>query len=158
MKVVLDTNVFIDAFFDGNEDCKLILREEHNGEFQLLMSNDMHEELLRILEKSLKEFDLTDAEAVCIRRMLSRAILRTDCIKPTTKFKACSDSDDNMFFSCAIDGNADYIISRDKHVQGLRERKDLLKNKDGKEIKILYPDEFIMQLKTLKLVANFNNK
>jgi len=31
MNVILDTNVFIEAFFEGNEDCVLILREEHKG-------------------------------------------------------------------------------------------------------------------------------
>lgn len=158
MNVVLDTNVFIDAFFEGNENCILILKEEHKGEFQLIMSNDMHEELLRMIDKMVKEHKFTNVEILNIQKVLSRAIFRTKNIEPTTKFKKCSDKDDNMFFSCAIDGNADYIISRDKHIQELRERKDLLKNKSGKQIEILYPDEFIMKIKTIKLVANFNNK
>jgi putative PIN family toxin of toxin-antitoxin system len=157
MNVILDTNVFIEALFEGNEDCILILREEHKGEFQLIMSNEMHEELLRIVNKSAKEYNLSNMEILNTQKILSRTILRTEYIKPTTKFKKCSDSDDNMFFSCAIDGNADYIISRDKHVQDLRERKDLLKNKDGKEIKVLYPDEFVMEIKKIKLVASFSN-
>lgn len=157
MNVILDTNVFIEALFEGNEDCILILREEHKGEFQLIMSNDMHEELLRIVSKSAKEYNLSNVAILNAQKVLSRTILRTEYIKPTTKFKKCIDQDDNMFFSCAIDGNADYIISKDKHVQELRERKDLLKNKNGQLIKVLYPDEFIMELKTIKLVANFNN-
>lgn len=158
MRVVLDTNVFIDALFAGDKNCTLILREEHKGEFQLIMSNEMHEELLRMMKKMVEEYEFNSSDTINIFKILSRAILRTEDVKPKSKFTKCSDTDDNMFFSCAIDGNADYIISRDKHIQDLRERKDLLKNKDGKEIQILYPDEFVMELKTIKLVANFNNK
>jgi len=117
----------------------------------------MHEELQRMMVKMFKEHEFDNIEILNTQKVLSRTILRTEYIKPTTKFKKCSDKDDNMFFSCAIDGNADYIISKDKHVQELRDRKDLLKNNNGKEIKVLYPNEFIMEIKTIKLVANFNN-
>lgn len=156
MKVVLDTNVFIDSFFNQNDDCKLILREEHKGEFQLLMSNSMHEELLRILDKSTKEFELSVQESIMIFKLLSRAILRTKNVEPKKKFTECEDPDDNMFFECAIEGNADYIISRDGHIHALKNRDIPLKNSNNKEIKIMYPDEFVMEIKKIKLVASFN--
>ena len=158
MRVVLDTNIFIDAFFKNNADCNLILREEHNGEFQLLMSNKMQEELLRILDKSILEYELESNEVIPIFKILSRAMLRAEKVEPRKRFTKCEDPDDNMFFECAIEGNADYIISRDKHLHNLKNSDVILKNSSNKEIKILYPDEFVFEINKVKLVANFNNR
>ncbi|MBI2671412.1 putative toxin-antitoxin system toxin component, PIN family, partial [Candidatus Woesearchaeota archaeon] len=43
-------------------------------------------------------------------------------------------SDDNKIIECAIDGNSDCIITKDKH---------LLKLKEYKGIKIITPEEFL---------------
>lgn len=156
MKVVVDTNVFINAFFEADKECKLVLRKEHNGEFHLVMCHDMNEELQRMLESSIKKFNIDSNGSVMIYKMLSRTLLRADNINTTTKFNKCSDKDDNIFFSCAIDGNANYIISKDKHIH---EMKNVgLKNKNKQPIEILYPDEFIQKLDKLKLITHFNNK
>lgn len=153
MRVVLDTNVFIDAFFKDDRDCNIVLKAERNGEFRLLVSNEMQEELLRILGKSFSEFDFDGNEVFIIMKIISRALRRSDPISTTKKFTKCEDKDDSMFFECAIEGNANYIISRDKHIHSLKDDKIFNKNKE--EIKILYPDEFVMELKKIKLVANF---
>ena len=153
MRVVLDTNVFIDAFFKDDRDCNIVLKAERNGEFRLLVSNEMQEELLRILGKSFSEFDFDGNEVFIIMKIISRALRRSDPISTTKKFTKCEDKDDSMFFECAIEGNAHYIISRDKHIHSLKDDKIFNKNKE--EIKILYPDEFVMELKKIKLVANF---
>jgi putative PIN family toxin of toxin-antitoxin system len=157
MNVILDTNIFIGAFFENNKDCSLILKEEKNGEFELIMSHEMQEELNRILHSSFKKYEFTASQIEIIFKMLSKALLRTTNIKPSHNFSKCSDKDDNMFFSCAIDGNANYIISKDAHIHALKDDKNPIKNKNKEEIKILYPDEFIMELKKIKLVANFSN-
>lgn len=153
MRVVLDTNVFIDAFFKDDRDCNIVLKAERNGEFRLLVSNEMQEELLRILGKSFSEFDFDGNEVFIIMKIISRALRRSDPISTTKKFTKCEDKDDSMFFECAIEGNANYIISRDKHIHSLKDDKIFNKNKE--EIKILYPDEFVMELKKIKLAANF---
>ena len=43
------------------------------------------------------------------------------------------DPNDNLFVETAVAGNADYIVSQDKH---------LLKLKEFKKIKIITPEEF----------------
>ena len=153
MRVVLDTNVFIDAFFKDDRDCNIVLKAERNGEFRLLVSNEMQEELLRILGKSFSEFDFDGNEVFIIMKIISRALRRSDPISTTKKFTKCEDKDDSMFFECAIEGNANYIISRDKHIHSLKDDKIFNKNKE--EIKILYPNEFVMELKKITLVASF---
>ena len=47
------------------------------------------------------------------------------------------DPDDNKFIEAAITGNAEYIISQDKH---------LLRIKKYKEIKILSPEQFLIKI------------
>ncbi|MDU1095806.1 MAG: putative toxin-antitoxin system toxin component, PIN family [Clostridium sp.] len=158
MRVVLDTNVFIDAFFGTNENCKLILRKEHNGEFNIIMSKEMNEELIRMIQSSMKKLEMSEDEEAIVYRMLMRALFRTEKIEPKIKFTKCSDKDDNMFFACAIDGNADYIISRDHHIHNLKNADKPILNKAKKEIKILYPDEFVFELGRIQLASSFNNK
>ncbi|MGL4654728.1 MAG: putative toxin-antitoxin system toxin component, PIN family [Sarcina sp.] len=157
MRVVLDTNVFIEAFFSSDENCSLILRAEHDGEINLIMSSKMHEELLRIINKLIHELEFTSSETFEVFKLLSRALLRTENITPKKRFTKCEDKDDNIFFDCAIEGNANFIVSRDKHLHDVQ-KKHTLKNSKNEAIKVLYPDEFIMVLKKIKLVANFNNK
>lgn len=155
MRVVLDTNIFMSAFFESyDENCSIILKKERNGEFLLLMSNEMTEELLRVTKSLAKRNELEDSQKEFIFTVLSRALRRTEAVEPKTKFDKCEDEDDNMFFSCAIDGNADYIISKDKHIQALRDTG--IKNKKNKKIEILYPDEFVNNLKKIALVSNSN--
>lgn len=155
MKVVLDTNIFIDAFFKGDCNCSIILKEESKGEFTLVFSNAMNEELMRVLEKFTKQLELTGEETFKYMKILSRLLLRSEKVNPKIKFTECEDKDDNMFFECAIDGNANYIISRDAHIHNVKNNKKILNSKK-EEVKILYPDEFIMEIKKIKLVANFN--
>lgn len=157
MRVVLDTNIFINAFMNIDENCKIILKREHNGEFRIIMSNSMNEELIRMLEKLMDELGLDTDQRALVYRTILRALRRTEPVEPTIKFNKCEDSDDNMFFACAIDGNADYIISKDKHIHAVKEKYEI-KNKNNKPIKILYPDEFVFELDRLKLVANFNKR
>ena len=49
------------------------------------------------------------------------------------------DSDDNKFIEAALEGNADYIISQDRH---------LLDIKEFEGIKMVTPKEFLRILKT----------
>lgn len=44
------------------------------------------------------------------------------------------DSDDNKFIEAAVEGNADYIITQDKH---------LLKLKKFNQIKLITPKQFL---------------
>jgi predicted nucleic acid-binding protein len=54
-----------------------------------------------------------------------------------------NDKDDNKFTDCAIAGNADYIISEDRHF-------DILKDIEFPKLTLLSIDEFMMLLKSKK--------
>ncbi len=61
---------------------------------------------------------------------MERAIL----VVPTEKINIVTDQDDNKFVEAAVEGEAQYIISKDKH---------LLILKEYRGIKVLHPDDFL---------------
>ena len=50
---------------------------------------------------------------------------------------ACRDPDDDMFLSCALEGNADYVVTGDK---------DLLDMRTFRGVRIVTPREFLLLL------------
>jgi len=116
MRVVVDTNILISGLlWDGNE--SEILKLCKTGEITLIISPDIIIELESVLSR--KKFGLTKTEIdSAIGEILSiskivnpRAII--DIIK--------EDPDDNIILECAIEGNAELIISGNKHLFNLKE-------------------------------------
>jgi predicted nucleic acid-binding protein len=75
--------------------------------------------------------------------MLTVAVGRASSVKVRSKFKYCkSDPSDNKFVNCAIDGDANFIVTADIG--------DLIKVKDAvyekHEIEIVTPEEFLRLL------------
>lgn len=46
-------------------------------------------------------------------------------IEPKLKFKVSEHDKDNKFIDCAVEANADYIISGDNHLLKIKEFKDI---------------------------------
>jgi len=129
MKGVLDTNVFISGIFWEGNFCSQVIDKWRKGEFDLISSEELIEELV----KTLKCFKIQlDEETIVNWRniIIGNAIIvetseRLEIIK--------EDSDDNKFLETAIAGKADFIISQDNH---------LLKLREFHGIKIITPEEF----------------
>lgn len=67
--------------------------------------------------------------------MISKVVFDTNVLIVTPKIKVDAvkeDPDDNKIIECALESNAEYIISYDKH---------LLKLKEYQRIKIVRPEE-----------------
>ncbi len=58
-------------------------------------------------------------------------------VVPSEKVNIVTDSDDNKFVEAALEGKAEYIVSKDKH---------LLVLKEYRGIKVLLPDEFMTSI------------
>ncbi len=86
-------------------------------------------------------------ESVGVKREeLIEAVLRTSqLIETTTKINfICEDPEDNKFIECAVAGEAEYIVSGDKH---------LLKAGKYKKTKILSTNEFNKTLEKKKIAC-----
>jgi len=129
MRGVLDTNVFVSGIFWEGNFCSQIIDKWRKGEFELVSSIEIIDELV----KTLKCFKIQlDKEAIVDWKntIIENAIL----VEPSERLEIIKeDLDDNKFLETAIAGKADFIISQDTH---------LLKLKEFQGIKMITPEEF----------------
>ena len=137
MKVVLDTNVLVSAmFWYGDSDRIIRLAEEKKVE--IILSKAILEEFSRVLGyKDIQ--DKVKDKNLEVRNSFQKIVELATIIDPEEKVDIIKyDPDDNKFLECAKAGNADYIISKDKH---------LLNLKMFENIQIITPKEFLEKMK-----------
>lgn len=100
----------------------------------LYVSGPILEEFARVLKR---DFDTPEQE---IKERIETFLEVLEIVNPTIKINLVKDDpDDNKIIEAAIESNADYVVTNDKH---------LLKIGQYQKIKIVTPAEF---LKTIKL-------
>lgn len=129
MNVVLDTNVFISGIFWKGDFCSQIIDAWRKGEFTLVSSTPIIEELTEIL----KDFKIQMPNEM-IEAWKSMIIQNSVIVETKNKIDIIEHASDNKFLETAVEGNAEYIISQDKH---------LLELKEYKGIKIVLPEDFL---------------
>lgn len=133
MRIVLDTNVFISGIFWEGNFCSQIIDQWRKGRFQLVSSPKLVEELV----ETLRSFKISMDEEL-IEEWKNLIIENSVMVDPIVAIKAVKgDPEDDKFVEAAIYGEADFIISQDKH---------LLKLKEYNKIKILKPEEAVFIL------------
>ena len=128
MRVVLDTNIIISALLFGGYPERVFLAGLR-GEIQLLTSHA----LLRELESVLRVKFRLSLRFVKDTLELFKTV--AELVETTSQLKVIAHpDDDNRVLECAVDGNAEFIVTGDtKHILPLKEYKG---------IKILRPAEF----------------
>ncbi|HOJ20388.1 MAG TPA: putative toxin-antitoxin system toxin component, PIN family [Armatimonadota bacterium] len=109
LRVVLDTNLFVAAYWNPRSAPARVLSACEENQLQLLYSAAIRREMDHILRKAHTSeafrhrvsLLLEDAEEVCPTRTLH---LVQD------------DPEDDKFLECALEGDADYLISSDAHL------------------------------------------
>lgn len=116
LKAVFDTNTLISAWFwEGNES-KLIESVEE-GLIHGYSSKQLIEELYRTLR--YPKFNLSQDEIESIR---SYYLLLLKIVTPKQAIDIIlEDPSDNMVLECALEAEADYIVSGDHHLLNLGE-------------------------------------
>jgi putative PIN family toxin of toxin-antitoxin system len=142
IKVVLDTNIFIAAWFEESTDCEKILELVKNRKIRLLFAQDTIGELIYLV-KNFARHNIDDvSERILLLKWIAELFyysLSVNTMK--TEVENSNDEYDDMFLKCAIEGKADYLISDDmKH--GLHEREfDYLKVYTSKDFVKQYEEE-----------------
>jgi putative PIN family toxin of toxin-antitoxin system len=132
IRVTPDTNVLVSAFFyEGNE--RAVLQAGIDGTIQLVVSQAIIDELIRVLEDKFK----LDAQ------LTAGYVLRLNEVSEIVKPRRLPDSvirdrDDAKIIECAHSGRSNYMVTGDA---------DLLSVKRYRRTKIVSPHEL---LKTLK--------
>ncbi|MFB3886207.1 MAG: putative toxin-antitoxin system toxin component, PIN family [Thermodesulfobacteriota bacterium] len=132
MRVAADTNVLISALLFGGVSDQVFLAGLR-GEIQLVASDPLLKEFERILKNKFK------LDVPLVRGIIEEVRNVVEAVEVSSHINVISHPEtDNRVLECAIDGEADFIVTGDtKHILPLREFRG---------IKILSPSEFIKRI------------
>lgn len=125
IKAVIDTNIFVSGIISPKGPPRKILELARKEAFKVVTSASINHEILEVLHRDyiyqkygLNE-EIIDDIAVFLYEgtLLINDILKLSIIK--------KDPADNKFISCAIEGEADNIISGDEHLLSLKQYKGI---------------------------------
>lgn len=118
-KIVIDTNNLISALgWEGKS--RELIRKVIDKEFELVISVKQMKELKRVM--NYPKFNFTDDQKKKFLEIISE-IARI--IDTKLELNVVDDPDDNMILECAIESEADYIISGDEHLKKLKTFKNI---------------------------------
>jgi len=136
IKVVIDTNVIVSSVIKKTGVTFSLIEKWKKKGFILLLSEPIIKEILEVLSRPrIRAISKMSKEE--IREFGLLLYEGSRLIEPATSIIACQDPDDNKFLECAVSGEADYIVSKDKHLLDLEEYEG---------IKILTPEGFLDML------------
>lgn len=137
IRAVFDTNVFISALFNPKRPPAQLLELALLGNIKLIISPQLIEEIDRVLAyprviKLLKKRKVAPGE---IEKSIAKALKVAVLTPGNLTVKAIADDPaDDPVLACALEGQADFIISGDHH---------LLDLKTYQGIDIVSPAEFL---------------
>jgi|SRR3989344_116093 len=136
LKLVLDTNTIISAFFwKGNE--YDLLKEIEKERVQLFISKEILDEVEDVLNRD-KFKDIIEETNQNTDEIIQKTIsLSHLVIGEKLNINICRDPKDNKFIECAVHAHIDFIVSGDK---------DLLSLKQYKGIRIVKTSEILSKL------------
>ena len=135
MRVILDANIIVSFLLTRGETITSIFDSWDGKKFDLLTSEKILEEVTAVLgyEKIKTLIDPVERDA-----LLEKVKLQAELVEATAELDVVRDPRDNKYLECALDGNADFVVSGDKHLLAL---------KRYGTIEILTPREFVRTLK-----------
>jgi putative PIN family toxin of toxin-antitoxin system len=127
-KITVDTNILVSVFvFPGATVVKLF-DDILDGKIELGISDEILREFAGVC---VRKFDYEPEDAVRIADMIRQA---SSVVHPAGRIDVIKDEPDNRVLECAVEFDADYIVSGDKH---------LLEIKKYKGIHILSPADYL---------------
>lgn len=123
MKIVLDTNQLISAILTPDGKPAIILDEVLAGTLTLVISPKIIYEAEKVLSypklvKLLKKRDVSPENIkVLLDKILAIGVMTYDSLHLDV---ISDDPSDNIILACAVEGEADFIISGDHHLTDLK--------------------------------------
>lgn len=131
IRIVLDTNILIASIFWSGTPY-LVVQQALDKKLEIFASKAILNEVRKVLKDSEEDFQLSEQETDDI---INGILLYAKIIEPKHTPKIVKqDPKDDPIIACALETNAHYIISRDKH---------LLTLKEHAKTKIVTPEEFL---------------
>jgi hypothetical protein len=120
IRVVIDANVFVSAILKPNSNPDKVIDLVKQGRITLALSPDILAEIRKVLlyPKIRKELKLTTKEiGEALAQIAQAAIITSGRVRLNA---IESDPDDNRYLECAVEAQADFIISGDRHLKDLK--------------------------------------
>jgi len=122
LRVVLDTNVFVSSLLSTQGLPAPVLHAWREGRYMLVTSPPIIAEIVEVLESPRISKKYLIGQEEDIEHLVD--LLKTATIlvpgRAAVKGSVPQDPRDEMFLACAIDANADCIVSGDRHLLGLQ--------------------------------------
>lgn len=121
LRAVIDTNLFISGLFSRDTLSARLMDLWINQEFVLITSIGILKEISRVLQyPRIRQRFHPKQETIqhFFRLVFRKAVITKDLYKTNW---ITDDPSDNKFLGCALEGKADFIISRDPHLRNLKQ-------------------------------------
>ena len=125
IRAVIDTNVLVSGIISPKGPPRKILDLARKKSFKVVTSIAINHEILRVLHRDYiyTKYNLTEEIIDDISTFLYEGTALTEDRYAVSKVK--KDMEDNKFIACALEGDADYIVSGDEHLLGLKHYKGI---------------------------------
>ena len=125
MRLVLDTNVWLDWLVFGDPSVAPLKAAVDGGQAEVFMTPACEQELARVLTYPLRKTPLdASAQAACLETC--RRVVRwldSSCVSAATPLPMCRDPDDQKFLELARDCGAGFLVTKDRALLVLARRK-----------------------------------
>jgi len=117
IRAVFDTNIFVSAFLSRNptSPTQELISRWQNQEFSLLMCDSLLDEIAEKFEAK----KISQARIIEFLMLLEQLAEWVDLSAELVEAVIIADHDDDVILACAVVGQADYLVSYDRHVQNL---------------------------------------
>ncbi len=137
IKVVIDSNVFVNALLGGKS--KEIFKQIDKEDIELILSDDIFAEYSVLIEyPRIKE----SVDSLLFYSLLYEIYKKAKFLEPNEQFNICRDKEDNKYLDVVYASKADCLITLDKDLLDLRNENKEFQIKEHK-FKILRPEEFL---------------
>lgn len=122
LRLVLDTNVWLDWLVFADPDIRFLQAAVAAGDAGIVINTECEAELIRVLAYPLQKWTLdADRQAACVAACRGIADpVETSC---TISLPACADPDDQKFLELAAASGAHYLLSKDRALLSLAQRR-----------------------------------
>jgi hypothetical protein len=133
-RAVLDTNLIVSYLLTQGDTLSRIIDHWERGSFVYLISPPMFVELKAVLARPRLQRSMSADPQALLEVVENDAMFTAGTLSLAGVSR---DPKDDIFLACAVEGNADYIVTGDA---------DLLVLKEHEGIKILRPHDFLGEL------------
>ncbi len=121
-RVVIDTNLFVSSLLNRRGAPAQVIDAWRQRKFILVISEGIIAEIHRVLSSSniKQKYAISDQDIDEVLTLLTRETIYVTELEDVSG-AIPNDPQDEIFLACALTGQADFILSGDKHLLGIQE-------------------------------------